>query len=934
MNIDDVLSRWQLTFKCTEMVITSIPCILIQNDASLKDEPARGACIILKRCDDCSPWSVAGSIKTKALITDLYIIVGKGAVTLVDGCTLARRKIPRDKVDGDITHLMERYLKEGDRLYLSLLFDPRDQIMAHGTYLDELVSYLMSCTDLPRQAAVKHAVQLLFLASFQDLGLFGRDRKYLSRMVERGESKSNNDSGFRVASDLACVLLRMVESKHLWIEDELGNLLLNVKDSLFLEPSSFRDACIPDEFFISSQVFSLEGIAPGLQECLTSEGLGIIMERYLHPSKKRKTGTYFTPSTWATFTSRKGLKALLHDLPGKPLQSISIIDPAGGAGQFIDSIISEMVERTLDGDIDIPHMSPSDGNEARFMIKKLILSRNKIYCVDTNKLCLNVAKARIVHSILKHLTLMEREGMNMVQVNIDFIHGDFLTEDFGGTCFSLVVGNPPYLMEVRKNQEIFRMYKQHPQTRQIYGPKMDIFYFFMIKGLHLLEEGGILAFIVQEYWLDRYHAKRLRIEMLMKAKPIMFLLFKSYKVFPGAPGHHSMISLFQRGSPSPDHQVMLSMVSTRHPDTLAVLGGLLNDRERGTVDSQPIPLESLYDPDRDIVFLKGSTGREAFRDVRNAGGVFLDASEIQIGMNLPQPFSKKGEEKRGIFVLTREEIQSLNFNDKERALLEPFHPASDIHPYHFTPRVPYHVIYTTNSAKKRVETGLDSYKRLRAHLDAFQEEITSDHKPYGLHRSRQREWFVSTEKIMGVRKTGKPRFSVIPVPFFVDQGAIIIKLNGKRAFSHYFLCAYLNSSFASALLRSIKTQGNQLQIDKSVLLKMPIPRFKKGFHDAIDELSRWAHVLSLLASKINPWRLAVELTPVLVKDLDHAFSWKISGKTTGKRADILLASNPKIKPAPRIEQFTAKHDGLLDLSRLEKEARKHLNSGMIEELFF
>ena len=76
--------------------------------------------------------------------------------------------------------------------------------------------------------------------------------------------------------------------------------------------------------------------------------------------------------------------------------------------------------------------------------------------------------------------------------------------------FDIVIGNPPYIMELRDNKDIFRQLQATPLGGKYYEPKMDIFYFFIELGIDLLKSGGYLGFIVQQYWVSRAHASKLR----------------------------------------------------------------------------------------------------------------------------------------------------------------------------------------------------------------------------------------------------------------------------------------------------------------------------------------------------------------------------------------------------------------------------------------
>jgi adenine-specific DNA-methyltransferase len=126
-------------------------------------------------------------------------------------------------------------------------------------------------------------------------------------------------------------------------------------------------------------------------------------------------------------------------------------------------------------------------------------------------------------------------------------------------------------------------------------------------------------------------------------------------------------------------------------------------------------------------------------------------------------------------------------------------------------------------------------------LDKYQPVVTSDHKPYGIHRARQPEWFEDPEKIICVRKTRYPKFTVVPEAWYGDQAVLIIRLTKHAQISPHFAVAILNSKVGHFWLFQQKRQGNQLQVDKEVLLHFPFPNVnlskpqdKKLYDDVIN----------------------------------------------------------------------------------------------------
>nr|WP_256437269.1 TaqI-like C-terminal specificity domain-containing protein [Flavobacterium sp. CS20] len=97
--------------------------------------------------------------------------------------------------------------------------------------------------------------------------------------------------------------------------------------------------------------------------------------------------------------------------------------------------------------------------------------------------------------------------------------------------------------------------------------------------------------------------------------------------------------------------------------------------------------------------------------------------------------------------------------------------------------------------------------------------ITSDNKPYGLHRARNEEFFKG-EKIISLRKNHQPCFTYTDFDCYVTQTFYSIK---PHTFNLKYLTALLNSKLIAFWLRyKGKMQGNNYQIDKEPLVNIPI----------------------------------------------------------------------------------------------------------------
>jgi adenine-specific DNA-methyltransferase len=214
-------------------------------------------------------------------------------------------------------------------------------------------------------------------------------------------------------------------------------------------------------------------------------------------------------------------------------------------------------------------------------------------------------------------------------------------------------------------------------------------------------------------------------------------------------------------------------------------------------------------------------------DKIQAKGICLTESELTQGIVFPQDFLNKKNQKRlgsnfikgqGIFGLSNRELQSLHLSKNEMTLIKPYYTTDQIHRYYTDNKNVLWIIYTDSSFKK--SDNMKKYPNLKKHLDKFTNIITSDNKPYGLHRARKKHFFKS-EKVLVQRKcVGKPSFSYSDFDCFVSATFYVIQTN---RFDHKYLTGLLNSKLIVFWLKNKgKMQGNNYQIDKEPLLQIPI----------------------------------------------------------------------------------------------------------------
>lgn len=93
----------------------------------------------------------------------------------------------------------------------------------------------------------------------------------------------------------------------------------------------------------------------------------------------------------------------------------------------------------------------------------------------------------------------------------------------------------------------------------------------------------------------------------------------------------------------------------------------------------------------------------------------------------------------GIFVLSEDEKSKLKLSNKELTLIKPYFTSDQIGRYYTNKSNKFWIIYTDSKFKDK--KSMNKYPKLKSHLNHVGKAITSDNKPYGLHRAREEHFF-------------------------------------------------------------------------------------------------------------------------------------------------------------------------------------------------
>ena len=389
-------------------------------------------------------------------------------------------------------------------------------------------------------------------------------------------------------------------------------------------------------------------------------------------------------------------------------------------------------------------------------------------------------------------------------------------QDKGG--FDVIIANPPYVKEY-VNKSAFDSLRESPY----YQGKMDLWYLFVCIGVDLLrDETGVLCFIAQNNWVTSFGASKMREKVVNETQIISLVDFNNFKIFEA--GIQTMIMLFKKNKTLEtyifDYRKLVGN-NICFKDVASLLSKNINDN---TEFLQPTFTRELL-REKNLTF--SNTEIEGILNkIASKANFKLDAEkEVAQGIVCPQDYLNKqgkvvlGEPFRvgeGIFTLSDSELKQLNFPKNELSIIKPLYTTEELGRWSGNRSNKKWIIYTDTSFKAHK---MKDFPNIKKHLDKFKKIITSDNKPYGLHRARN-EYFFKGTKIISLRKCAIPTFSYADFDSYVTATFYVIKTD---MIDQKYLLGILNSKLIAFWLRhKEKMQGNNYQIDKEPLINLPI----------------------------------------------------------------------------------------------------------------
>lgn len=586
------------------------------------------------------------------------------------------------------------------------------------------------------------------------------------------------------------------------------------------------------------------------------------------PEVKKVGGVYYTPQYIVDYIVQNTVGEKIANKTPTQIKKIKICDPACGSGSFLIGAYRFLLNYHLQFYIKDNNRlkalknnciyQVSENNWALTINEKQEILLNNIFGVDIDSQAVEVTKLSLLLKLMEgeneesagsffkfsdlqllpdlsenikcgnsligtdYYSFQEQSFFDNEEKSLKINAFDWRKEfidiiSSGG--FDIIIGNPPYVKEYT-DKAPFEF--KNSSLKKYYQGKMDLWYACACHSIDLLKPKGYHSFIATNNWITNAGASILRNHILDNTTIAEYIDFGDFMVFKTA-SIQTMVYILQKKQIS-QSEFIFSKIIGKKISEIDVRNYLNEKIENDKIISYEVTLNHKDYINTTITFNDKSI-ENVLEKIFNRKTYNLTEKEVAQGIVAPQDFVndkhlqilKNGAIKKnsGIFILNDDEKKNLKLNQLELNLIKPYYTTNELGKYFADSNNIYWIIYTNKVNRENIK----QYPKIKSHLDRFKEIITSDFKPYGLHRARVENFFLG-EKIISLRKAKEPTFTYVNFSCYFSQTFYSIKpvnINLK------YLLGLFNSELSFFWFNfKGKKQGDLLQIDKAPLLDFPI----------------------------------------------------------------------------------------------------------------
>lgn len=395
--------------------------------------------------------------------------------------------------------------------------------------------------------------------------------------------------------------------------------------------------------------------------------------------------------------------------------------------------------------------------------------------------------------------------------------------------FDIVIANPPYVGQ-KGHKNLFELYQQSNEWKIYYERKQDIYYYFIIKGLCLLNSSGFLAYIIPPYFLTAEAGKKLRKFIVAESSIYKILnLSETVKVFDTV-SINNLILFLAKDDRFKKIKIIIEepidKIDNNFIHHLKKYESKFSTKELTEKEWYILKSSNTFEINSNNTLPLGYLAKITPGIQTGCDKVSLShINKYKIGS-----FVKQGE---GIFVLTETEKENLHLNKTELNFIKPFYKNSEIFKWGYISSNKKWLLITNE-----IEN-LDEYPNIKKHLIKYKKILDERYRNFALMDADKsgKWWFLygyrpdtnfEGTKIVFPYRSLKNTFALSKHPFYSVMDIFYISILNENFHINYIL-ALLNSTLMYYyLLNNCKKKGKILELIQKPLSNIPIKNIAKN----------------------------------------------------------------------------------------------------------
>lgn len=393
--------------------------------------------------------------------------------------------------------------------------------------------------------------------------------------------------------------------------------------------------------------------------------------------------------------------------------------------------------------------------------------------------------------------------------------------------FDIVIANPPYVGQ-KGHKDLFTPFSISSKWKTFYERKQDLYYYFIVTAIDLLNFDGIITYITPPYFTTAFAGKNLRKYISQKSSIQKILnLSEHLKVFDDVSINNLILFLDKK-----DKNRKIRIFEPKSDNNIThenVFQNLILIESNYSTFEVGEKAWNLFKTKKDIEI------NPNINDILPLGSIANISPGIQTGCDkLSESHIKKlnlinYEKGEGIFVISDKEKQYIKFTSEELKYIKPFYKNSAISKYIFNKKNKNWIIITNTIDK------IDKYPNIKNHLLRYKKVLDARFRNFALKNAdRDGKWWYlygyrpntnfEGVKIINPNRSNENRFAFSNEPFYSVMDVFFINVTNLNYDVKYILCI-LNSKFILYwLLKNGKKKGKMLELITEPLSQIPIKK--------------------------------------------------------------------------------------------------------------